>query len=153
MFCREPFGAPTVFLSMIKLWIPFCLILVAFKPAIPGKAQDEKTRLAKTSWKAIIGTSCEKRTDGGCMITNFMQLDFGKDSVTITGFMSASCTPSEIEASYNNDKIIKKYTWKMAGNKIEIPGSYVGPFQWTDDYLVTDSTANRSRFVFSRLDQ
>lgn len=117
------------------------------------RQQYELAQITGQSWIAKTGSACKERTDGGCMIDYFTQLDFTQDSVMVTGTMKAWCSPPETEAIYNNQKHIKKYAWKMAGNKIDIPGTYVGPLHFINNTLVTDSASTNVHCTFSPLDK
>ena len=86
------------------------IFLFIFFLLLSIKTFGQETLIGKT-FQALIGESCEKIIGGGCWVSEYCQVSFEKDSVAISYFTKASCSPKE--ASY--EQIFhqrKKYIWR-----------------------------------------
>ena len=103
---------------MVKIYVILTLMLFC---SFTVSAQDNI--LGKT-YKAQIGESCRKTTEGGCMVYTFRVLEFEKDSVIITYKVKASCEPKERENGLEKmyDRLIEKYKWSITDRIINIQG-------------------------------
>ena len=75
-------------------------------------------------YKALIGESCGKMINGGCMIYSYRILNFKTDSVVVSYQVIANCSPKEIENNYNHmyDNLTKTYKWTACNDTITING-------------------------------
>lgn len=94
------------------------------------------------TYKAKTSESCKMKTDGGCTITEFNVLAFGKDSVTNYNEIYGFCSPADTQ--YNKSNINpKKYAWREIDGKVYIEGfEAFAYFSYSIDTLTGYKTFN-----------
>lgn len=98
-----------------KTMITIILLIFSFTNSIAQNKIVDKTYVAQ------VGASCKKMDNGGCMIYSYCSFKFEKDSVLVSNFTKASCSPIEKESFYNTilpERI--KYSYSIKNNVITI---------------------------------
>ncbi len=90
-------------------------------------------------YTSLVGQSCKLRTDGGCEIYHYKTLVFNnKGKVEIISESKFSCSPIEIEKTYNeeNKPTIAKTTYQIRNNKMYIKNYQYSPLAIGEKELI-----------------